>query len=66
MDNTPPNVATTIFDLSNKELTDRKNWYSPAAQAYGLARPPYPIEVIQQVKELAEYNDPYKSDKRLR
>jgi protein-L-isoaspartate O-methyltransferase len=54
MDNTPPNVATTIFDLSNKELADRKHWYSPATQAYGLARPPYPIEVIQQVTELAK------------
>jgi protein-L-isoaspartate O-methyltransferase len=57
MDNTPPNVATTIFELSSKELVDRKNWYSPAAQAYGLARPPYPIEVIQQVKELAGLTD---------
>jgi protein-L-isoaspartate O-methyltransferase len=57
MDNQPPDVATAIFDLSSKTLADRKNWYSPAAQAYGLARPPYPIEVIQQVKELAGLTD---------
>jgi protein-L-isoaspartate O-methyltransferase len=57
MDKHPPDVATAIFDLSSKTLADRKNWYSPAAQAYGLARPPYPIEVIQQVTELAELTD---------
>jgi protein-L-isoaspartate O-methyltransferase len=57
MDNQPPDVATAIFDLSSKTLADRKNWYSPAAQSYGLARPPYPIEVIQQVAELAGLTD---------
>ncbi len=57
MDNKPPDVATAIFDLSRKTLADRKNWYSPAAQAYGLARPSYPIEVIQQVTALAELTD---------
>jgi protein-L-isoaspartate O-methyltransferase len=57
MDNHPPDFATAIFDLSNKELADRKHWYSPAAQAYGQARPPYPIEVIQQVTELAKLTD---------
>jgi protein-L-isoaspartate O-methyltransferase len=57
MDHQPPDIATAIFDLSNKELTDRKHWYSPAAQAYGLARPPYPIEVIQKVTELAKLTD---------
>jgi protein-L-isoaspartate O-methyltransferase len=57
MDHQPPDVATAIFDLSNKELADRKHWYSPAAQAYGLARPPYPIEVIQQVIKLARLTD---------
>jgi protein-L-isoaspartate O-methyltransferase len=57
MDHTLPDVATAIFDLSNKELADRKHWYSPAAQAYGQARPPYPIEVIQQVTELAKLTD---------
>jgi protein-L-isoaspartate O-methyltransferase len=57
MDNQPPDVATAIFDLSSKTLADRKNWYSPAAEAYGLARPPYPIEVIQQVTELAGLTD---------
>jgi protein-L-isoaspartate O-methyltransferase len=57
MDNQPPDVATTIFNLSNKALADRKHWYSPAAQAYGLARPPYPIEVIRQVSELAKLTE---------
>lgn len=57
MDNKTSDVATAIFDLSSKELADRKNWYSPAAQSYGLARPPYPIEVIQQVTELAKLTD---------
>jgi protein-L-isoaspartate O-methyltransferase len=57
MDNKTPDVATAIFELSSKTLADRKNWYSPAAQAYGIARPPYPIEVIQQVTELAKLTD---------
>jgi SAM-dependent methyltransferase len=57
MDNKIPNVATTIFDLSHKALADRKNWYSPAAQDYGLARPPYLIAVIQRVTALAGLTD---------
>jgi protein-L-isoaspartate O-methyltransferase len=57
MNKHPTDVATAIFDLSSKTLADRKNWYSPAAQAYGLARPAYPIEVSQQVTELAKLTD---------
>jgi SAM-dependent methyltransferase len=47
-------VANAIFDLSSKSLADRKAWYSPAVEAYSLARPPYPAEVVQRVVEIAQ------------
>jgi protein-L-isoaspartate O-methyltransferase len=54
MDKKIPDVATAIFDLSGKDLADRKVWYSPAVAAYSLARPPYPAEVVQRVAEIAQ------------
>lgn len=47
-------IKQTIINLSSKDLEQRKNWYSPAAEAYNKARPRYPQELIQQVVEIAQ------------
>ncbi len=39
---------------SGKDLEQRKQWYSPAAEAYLQARPRYPDALIQQVIEIAQ------------
>ncbi|MEH1826604.1 MAG: class I SAM-dependent methyltransferase [Nostoc sp.] len=48
------NLKQAIISYSNTELEQRKNWYSPAAQAYNQARPRYPQDLIHQVVELAQ------------
>ncbi|WP_017655119.1 class I SAM-dependent methyltransferase [Fortiea contorta] len=47
-------IKQTIISYSNKDLEQRKNWYSPAAAAYNQARPHYPQEVIDQVVQIAQ------------
>ncbi|BBD63937.1 type 12 methyltransferase [Nostoc commune NIES-4072] len=48
------NLKQTIISYSSKELEQRKNWYSPAAEAYNKARPRYPEDLIHQVMEVAQ------------
>lgn len=47
-------LKQTIISYSSRDLEQRKNWYSPAAEAYNKARPCYPQELIHQVVELAQ------------
>lgn len=46
-------LKQTIINYSSKNLEQRKNWYSPAAEAYNMARPRYPKDLICQVVEIA-------------
>ncbi|MCC5640577.1 class I SAM-dependent methyltransferase [Nostoc sp. CHAB 5844] len=48
------NFKQTIASFSSKDLEVRKNWYSPAAEAYNKARPRYPQNLIKQVVEIAQ------------
>ncbi|MEH1849096.1 MAG: class I SAM-dependent methyltransferase [Nostoc sp.] len=47
-------LKQTIISYSSRDLKQRKNWYSPAAEAYNKARPRYPEELIHQVVEVAQ------------
>lgn len=47
-------LKQTIISYSSRELEQRKNWYSPAAEAYNKARPRYPEDLIYQVMEVAQ------------
>ncbi|MFN6539766.1 MAG: class I SAM-dependent methyltransferase [Nostoc sp. EkiNYC01] len=47
-------LKQTIISYSNTDLEQRKNWYSPAAEAYNQARPRYPQALIEQVVEVAQ------------
>jgi SAM-dependent methyltransferase len=48
------NLKQAISSYSNRNLEERKNWYSPAAEAYSQARPLYPQDLIRQVVEIAQ------------
>ncbi|WP_341528183.1 class I SAM-dependent methyltransferase [Nostoc sp. UHCC 0302] len=43
-----------IISYSSRDLEQRKNWYSPAAEAYNKARPQYPQDLIEQVINVAQ------------
>ncbi|GBF80529.1 class I SAM-dependent methyltransferase [Aphanothece sacrum] len=43
-----------LKDLYSKDLKQRSNWYSPAAEAYNKVRPRYPQILVDQVIELAQ------------
>ncbi|MEH2313879.1 MAG: class I SAM-dependent methyltransferase [Nostoc sp.] len=47
-------LKKTIISYSNTDLEQRKNWYSPAAEAYNKVRPRYPQDLIQQVVRVAQ------------
>ncbi|MBN3990672.1 MAG: class I SAM-dependent methyltransferase [Nostoc sp. NMS2] len=47
-------LKQAIISYSSKDLEQRKNWYSPAAEAYNKARPRYPEDLIHQVVEIAQ------------
>ena len=47
-------LKQTILSYSSRNLEQRKNWYSPAAEAYNKARPRYPKDLIHQVVETAQ------------
>ncbi|MBW4688657.1 MAG: class I SAM-dependent methyltransferase [Komarekiella atlantica HA4396-MV6] len=47
-------LKQTIISYSSRNLEQRKNWYSPAAEAYNKARPRYPQDLIHQVVEVAQ------------
>ncbi|MBD2430017.1 MULTISPECIES: class I SAM-dependent methyltransferase [Fischerella] len=48
------NLKEIIASYSNKDLEHRKNWYSPAAEAYNKTRPRYPQDLIRQVVEITQ------------
>ncbi|AFY42043.1 bifunctional 2-polyprenyl-6-hydroxyphenol methylase/3-demethylubiquinol 3-O-methyltransferase UbiG [Nostoc sp. PCC 7107] len=48
------NFKQTIANFANKDLEIRKNWYSPAAEAYNKTRPRYPQNFIEQVIKAAQ------------
>lgn len=48
------NLNQTIISYSSRDLEQRKNWYSPAAEAYNKVRPRYPNNLIHQVVEVAQ------------
>ena len=41
-------LRQTIISYSSRNLEQRKNWYSPAAEAYNKARPRYPKKLIHR------------------
>jgi len=47
-------LKQSIIEYSDKDLEQRKHWYSPAAEAYNKARPRYPNELIDRVFEVAK------------
>lgn len=47
-------LKQTIISYSSKNLEQRKNWYSPAAEDYDRVRPGYPQDLICQVVEIAQ------------
>lgn len=44
-------LKQTIISYSGTSLEQRKNWYSPAAEAYNKTRPRYPKDLIREVVE---------------
>ncbi|MCP6758108.1 MAG: class I SAM-dependent methyltransferase [Fischerella sp. CENA71] len=48
------NLKEIIANYSNQDLEQRKNWYSPAAEAYNKTRPHYPEDLIRQVIDIAQ------------
>ena len=47
-------LKQTIVSYSSRNLEQRKNWYSPAAEAYNKVRPRYPQDLISQVVAIAK------------
>lgn len=47
-------LKQTIISYSSRNLEQRKNWYSPAAEAYNKTRPRYLQDLIRQVVELTQ------------
>ena len=47
-------LKQTIISYSSRNLEQRKNWYSPAAEAYDQVRPRYPQDLIRQVVDIAQ------------
>ncbi|OCQ89918.1 methyltransferase [Nostoc sp. MBR 210] len=47
-------IKQTIASFAKKDLEVRKNWYSPAAEAYNKARPLYPQNFIEQVIQISQ------------
>lgn len=50
-------LKQTISEYSSRNLEARKNWYSPAAEAYDRVRPRYPQALIERVVEIAQLSD---------
>jgi hypothetical protein len=47
-------LKQVITNYSSRDLEQRKQWYSPAAEAYNKVRPRYPKELIDRVVNLAQ------------
>jgi hypothetical protein len=45
---------TAIALSSSRSSAEQKNWYSPTAKAYNIARPRYPQDLIRQVVAIAQ------------
>ncbi|MEC4818392.1 MAG: class I SAM-dependent methyltransferase [Scytonema sp. PMC 1069.18] len=48
------NLKQLILTYSNRDLEQRRNWYSPAAEAYNQVRPRYPQALIDQVVKMTQ------------
>jgi SAM-dependent methyltransferase len=46
-----------LKSCSDKDIEERKTWYSPAAEAYNKARPRYPQQLIERAVELTQLRD---------
>ncbi|NER81979.1 MAG: class I SAM-dependent methyltransferase [Leptolyngbya sp. SIO1D8] len=53
-------LKQSINSYSEKHLEQRKNWYSPVAEAYNKARPLYPQDLIRQVVDIAQLSSKLK------
>ncbi|MEM9449988.1 MAG: hypothetical protein AAGA75_15800 [Cyanobacteria bacterium P01_E01_bin.6] len=49
--------AQTTKQYANKDLKQRRTWYSPVAEAYNKVRPYYPRALIDRVIELTQLAD---------
>ena len=47
-------LKQVITNYSSRDLEQRKQWYSPAAEAYNKVRPRYPKELIERVVNVAQ------------
>lgn len=50
-------LLQTIKTYADRDLEQRKNWYSPAAASYHQARPRYPQRLIEQVVAIANLSN---------
>lgn len=50
-------LKKAINSIANKDLEQRKRWYSPAAKAYGATRPGYPAELIRRAVKASGISD---------
>lgn len=50
-------LKQSIDGYANRELNQRKTWYSPAAEAYNQVRPRYPEALVRQVIEVAQLSE---------
>lgn len=48
------NFEQILKSIYDKDLSEKKSWYSTVAQTYDRARPRYPQALLQQVLELAK------------
>ncbi len=47
-------IKQIIDTYSNRDLEQRKHWYSSVAEAYNTTRPLYPDQLISQVREITQ------------
>jgi protein-L-isoaspartate O-methyltransferase len=49
-----PNLKQIVANYANRQLEQRKIWYSRAAKAYNQARPQYPPSLVAQVSDIVQ------------
>jgi len=47
-------LKQAVKGIASKGLEERKNWYSPAAEAYNSTRPKYPSELVGKAVSAAK------------
>ncbi len=47
-------ISKQLKAFSSRPITERKTWYTPAAEAYDRARPKYPQEICDRILHLAD------------